>query len=54
VAELGELVANPALRRQTEDEINVFKSLGMAVEDVAAASLVYQRARESGRGVELV
>ena len=53
-AELGELVANPLLGRRSEDEVIVFKSLGMAVEDVAAANLVYRRARELRKGVELV
>jgi alanine dehydrogenase len=44
-AELGE---RPA--RQSADEITVFKSLGMAVEDVVAAKLVYDRARTSNTG----
>jgi ornithine cyclodeaminase/alanine dehydrogenase-like protein (mu-crystallin family) len=52
-AELGELVANPALGRGSDDEVTVFKSLGIAVEDVATADRVYRRARESGRGVRL-
>ena len=34
------------------DQVTLFKSLGMAVEDVAAAHLAYQRARERGLGVE--
>lgn len=46
VAELGD----PRATRVTEDEITVFKSLGLAVEDVAAAHLAFERARESGRG----
>jgi len=53
-AELGELVANPLLGRRSEDEVIVFKSLGMPVEDVAAANLVYRCARELRKGVELV
>ena len=52
VAELGEVVADPKLGRHTEDEVTVFKSLGIAVEDVASAYLAYQRARATGRGVE--
>lgn len=52
-AELGEVVANPALGRRDETEIMVFKSLGLAVEDVAAAHLAYKRARASGRGQAL-
>ena len=45
-AELGQVAANPSLGRTAGDEIVVFKSLGMAVEDVAAADLAYRRANE--------
>jgi ornithine cyclodeaminase/alanine dehydrogenase-like protein (mu-crystallin family) len=47
VAELGESGA----ARSSDSEITIFKSLGLAVEDVAAAHLAYQRAVERGRGV---
>ena len=47
-AELGE---RPV--RQSSTEITVFKSLGMAVEDVVAAKLVYDRARSTRTGTEL-
>ena len=47
VAELGESGA----ARSSDSEITIFKSLGLAVEDVAAAHLAYQRAVEQGRGV---
>ena len=53
VAEIGEVASNPWLGRRTEDEVTIFKSLGIAVEDVASAHLAYQRARAAGRGVEL-
>ena len=36
-----------------DDDITVFKSLGMAVEDVVAADLVFRRAIEEGAGTEL-
>ena len=49
VAELGEAAAV----RKSRDEITIFKSLGLAVEDVAAAHLAITRARESGRGVTI-
>ncbi|MBZ5609798.1 MAG: ornithine cyclodeaminase family protein [Acidobacteriia bacterium] len=52
-AELGAVVANPKLGRTSESEVSVFKSLGLAVEDVAAADLVYRRARETGRGARI-
>lgn len=52
VAELGE-IANGAEGRRSGAEITIFKSLGMAVEDVTAADLAYRRAVERGVGQEL-
>jgi alanine dehydrogenase len=52
VAELGELVAG-APGRRADTDVTIFKSLGMAVEDVTAAELAYRRATERGIGVEL-
>jgi ornithine cyclodeaminase/alanine dehydrogenase-like protein (mu-crystallin family) len=52
VAELGELV-NGATGRRTDSEVTIFKSLGLAVEDVTAADLAYRRAVERGIGQEL-
>ncbi|MBI4521605.1 MAG: ornithine cyclodeaminase family protein [Gemmatimonadetes bacterium] len=43
VGELGEVVSGRTQGRRTPDEITLFKSLGMAVEDAAAARLVYER-----------
>ena len=51
--EIGELVLGRVDGRQTPRDITVFKSLGMAVEDVVAADLVFRRASESGAGTEL-
>lgn len=53
VGELGEVVSRTLAGRQKDDEVTIFKSLGMAVEDVAAAHLAYTRARQQGRGVAL-
>ncbi|MBA3295718.1 MAG: ornithine cyclodeaminase family protein [Acidobacteria bacterium] len=50
VGELGELVAGACRRRVNDGQVTIFKSLGMAVEDVAAAHLAYSRARERGVG----
>ena len=47
-AELGELIAGTATGRTSRDEITIFDSTGTAVQDVAAAALVYERAREHG------
>ena len=52
-AELGELLAGRAQGRTSDDELTVFKSLGLAVEDLAAAEHVYRRARETGTGTEV-
>jgi thiomorpholine-carboxylate dehydrogenase len=46
-AELGQAFAGEIENR--EDETTVFKSLGMAVEDIASALLVYRAAQASGR-----
>jgi len=52
-AELGELLAGTAEGRSSPDELTVFKSLGLAVEDLAAAEHLYRRARETGAGAEV-
>jgi ornithine cyclodeaminase len=51
--EIGELVLGRIEGRKTPRDITVFKSLGMAVEDVVAADLVFRRASEAGAGTEL-
>jgi ornithine cyclodeaminase len=48
--ELGEVAAGALVGRQSPSEVTLFKSLGMAVEDVAAAHLAYARATERGLG----
>jgi ornithine cyclodeaminase/alanine dehydrogenase-like protein (mu-crystallin family) len=52
VAELGEVV-NGAEGRRSDTEVTIFKSLGMAVEDVTAADLAYRRAVERDKGTVL-
>jgi ornithine cyclodeaminase len=52
-AELGQVAANPALGRTGPGQVTIFKSLGMAVEDVAAADLAYRRATEMERGATI-
>jgi ornithine cyclodeaminase/alanine dehydrogenase-like protein (mu-crystallin family) len=48
--ELGEVSLGIVPGRQSPAEITIFKSLGMAVEDVAAAHLAYEKAAERGLG----
>jgi ornithine cyclodeaminase len=52
--EIGELFAGRVEGRRSADEITIFKSLGMAIEDVAAAEMAYRRAVETGLGRGLV
>jgi ornithine cyclodeaminase len=51
-AELGEVIAGTAAGRPSRDAITLYKSLGMAVEDVAAARLAWERASRRGLGHE--
>jgi ornithine cyclodeaminase/alanine dehydrogenase-like protein (mu-crystallin family) len=51
--EIGEVLLGRVRGRETRAQITVFKSLGMAVEDVAAADLAYRRARERGIGANV-
>jgi len=53
VGELGEVVLGRVGGRTSTDQITVFKSLGMAVEDVVTADLVFRKAVETGAGSEL-
>ncbi len=52
-AELGELLEGIHPGRTSDNELTLFKSLGLAVEDLAAAELVVGRARERGIGTEV-
>jgi alanine dehydrogenase len=49
-ADLGQIAAGHRAGRTSADTITVFDSTGTALQDVAAASLVYERARAAGRG----
>ena len=50
VGELGELAAGGIAGRHTPEDVTLFKSLGMAVEDVAAAHLAFEKAESRGLG----
>jgi ornithine cyclodeaminase/alanine dehydrogenase-like protein (mu-crystallin family) len=52
-AELGEVLAGSHPGRTDAEELTVFKSLGLAVEDLAAAELVVGKARQEGLGTEV-
>jgi len=51
IGEIGEIVIGRVSGRRSRDEITLFKSLGIAVEDLAAAHLIHARAREAGKGI---
>ncbi len=53
LAEIGELVIGQHPGRTSPGEVTLFKSLGMALEDVATARVLYQRARERQVGTWL-
>jgi ornithine cyclodeaminase/alanine dehydrogenase-like protein (mu-crystallin family) len=53
-AELGDVLAGKAQGRRTEDEITLYKSLGIGLQDVAAAELACSRAEEMGLGTSVV
>jgi ornithine cyclodeaminase len=51
--EIGEVAAGAIAGRESEDEVTFFKSVGVAVQDVAVAGLVLQRATEQNLGIEV-
>jgi ornithine cyclodeaminase/alanine dehydrogenase-like protein (mu-crystallin family) len=53
VVELGEVIAGTATGRSSPDEVTLYKSVGVAVQDLAAAALVLAAARERGAGREI-
>ena len=52
-AELGEIVCGKKPGRTSAEEITIFDSTGMALQDVASAVLVYEKAIAVGRGAEI-
>ncbi|MGH7600676.1 MAG: ornithine cyclodeaminase family protein [bacterium] len=50
-AELGEVVAGKKSGRTSKDEIIIFDSTGMALQDAAAAAVVYEKAISVGKGI---
>jgi ornithine cyclodeaminase/alanine dehydrogenase len=52
-ASLGEVVCGARCGRESDSEVTVFDSTGLAVQDLALARLVYEAARERGAGREV-
>ncbi len=53
VCELQDVVAGRVAGRPNDQAVTLFESMGVALEDIAAAQLVYRKAREQGIGQEL-
>lgn len=53
VCELQDIVAGRVRGRPEDGDITLFESMGVALEDIAAAQLVYRKAKEQGIGQEL-
>lgn len=51
--EIGEVLAGSKQGRSSGDEVTLYKSVGIAAQDVAAASRVYRRALERGAGTQV-
>jgi ornithine cyclodeaminase len=52
-AEIGEVVTGAAEGRRSAEEVTLYKSVGVAVQDAAAAAMVLARAREAGLGTDV-
>lgn len=52
-AELGEIVTGKRPGRERDEEITIFDSTGMAVQDVAVAALAYRKSLEKNMGTKL-
>ncbi len=52
-AELGDIVAGRKPGRESDEDITLFKSVGVAIEDVACAAFIYERAVERGLGTPM-
>jgi len=53
-AELGELIVGKKEGRTSANEITLFKSVGLALQDAAAAAVTYQLAKKKGIGTEVI
>lgn len=53
VGEIGDILSGRIEARKSEDEITLFKSLGLGVEDLASAAHIYQKALERSIGISV-
>ena len=52
-ATLGEIVAGIKRGRESDEEVTIFDSTGLAIQDIAVADVVYRKAKEIGIGIEI-
>ncbi|MBR4878688.1 MAG: ornithine cyclodeaminase family protein [Clostridia bacterium] len=50
ICEIGDVIAGRNPGRTSDDDITLFKSVGISAEDVAASWLIYEKAKEQGLG----
>lgn len=53
LGEIGDVLTGRIVGRQNPSDVTLFKSLGIAVEDLAAAHWAYQRAKAEGVGIQV-
>ena len=50
--EIGELTTGAKPGRESDEEVTIFKSVGLSIQDISAAHYVYGRALEEGAGTD--
>ena len=53
IGEVGKVMTGELKGRVSDDDITVFETIGISVEDIAAAYLIYEKAKEQGLGTWL-
>jgi len=53
LGEIGDVLIGSKPGRRSEDDVTLFKSVGVGIQDCAAASLAYTKAKEAGLGEEV-
>ena len=53
VGEIGEVISGTVPARQVEEEVTLYKSVGVGVQDAVAAGMVLDAARAAGQSVDL-
>lgn len=53
LGEIGEVLVRSAPGRKSSEDITLFKSVEVGIQDAAAASLAYTKAKEAGLGTEI-